>query len=88
MAEHTKIPARILLQVREGTRHNVLAEFDLLTRETIQNPDGTLDHSASVASLVSGLAIALRDAINDLEEDGDTKAWLRELRDWTFKEAD
>ena len=87
MTELTTLPARLLLQIREGERHNVLLEFEMQSRRQIDNPDGTHDHEVAMSSLVGGLSAALRNAIGEMEMDPETVKWLREMRDWIFLEV-
>lgn len=88
--ELTPIPARILLQIREGNL-NLLADFEVKVASSETRPDGVIEHETSLSSVISGLAIALKDQVATYIRDGeDTEAdkeWLAKIRDWIFEEA-
>lgn len=90
MAEYTKLPARLLLQVREGERHNLLAEFDILARSSEQDADGKWTHEVATGSVVAGIADGLHTKIQEMLQGEPTKSdleYLRKLRDWLFEEV-
>ncbi|MBG6106569.1 hypothetical protein [Frigoribacterium sp. CG_9.8] len=86
-----KLPARILLQIREGVMNN-LADFELETRGTpIPNQGGTVDHDTNTLSIISGLAEAQRKLVLKVREQApeyaaEVDAWVRELADWVVSE--
>ena len=83
------IPARIVLQIREGML-NELASFELLTiGNPIQDDDGILNHEANLWSIYTGLAQAqktllaeARESKGDLEPE--TEKWLVRMNDWVL----
>lgn len=77
-AEGYTLPARLLLQVREGVP-NVLAEWDLEARDekVYDQPDengATREHRIDLLSIAQGLAWAFRDiVVRQVEADPDSE---------------
>jgi len=98
----TKIPGKILLQIRDGVP-NVLSEFEIDVRvggtrpiapDEPHDPEAKLSHDASVNSLIEGLysaIIPLGQKMLDAQESAETRAkvatWLREMSEWALHEA-
>ena len=97
-----EVPARILIQVREGVP-NVLHEFDLeiaVDESTDISPDdpsyesgGRRRHTARSSSILNGLYGAIIEAASqtaseyDEEESKEFFSWLREMGVWAASEV-
>lgn len=84
------LPARINLQIREGTQ-NTLTQFDVEVGASRPREDGHVDHDVDITSIIIGLSMALNQQIEDYLHKttvpDEARRWLASMRDWTFKEA-
>lgn len=81
--ERQELPARILLQIREGDNHNNLLDFTIASFAEYLR-DGVKEHDITHASVVSGLAQALKSEISKMDPHEEVDSWLAELRAWIF----
>lgn len=85
------IPARILLQVREGNL-NLLSDFEVKVASSVTRDDGVIEHDTSVSSIITGLAKAMQSQVQLMREGTDDLAgadeWLGKIRDWIFDADD
>lgn len=88
-AEPTPLPARILVQIREG-KLNLLADFEVDVSSSTTDGDGTITHEIDVRSVIAGLAKALSGEVETVLAAGGSanRRWLADVRDWIFSDLE